>query len=133
MKKLTLIDRMTGIEYEFPNWLRKARVGRDQRENELVIPDRGYRDSLAKEQKDIFDQIAREVSRATHFILYQEDGEKKIGFYETSNSIKINGQEMVYGIKIPLNDKDNILLGKNYRLKIRIEDKDTNKLKGGFE
>jgi len=120
-KKLILIDGITSVKYELPGWLRKLEVGRGKKENGLTIPDKGYRDSLDKTKQNLLDQIATQVLRKTHFILYQEGEDKKIAACKATNSVFLNDEQLPYGIKFPLVNYDKIRLG-DYRLEVRIEE-----------
>jgi hypothetical protein len=121
MEKLTLIDEMTKIEYEFPTWLIKIKIGRENKKNGLVIPDREYRDSLDDTQKEIFDTFAKQISRESSFIIYQEKNAKKIAVPDCSGPVFLNNELIPTNIKHLLkNNNNNLRIGDGYLMKIKI-------------
>ena len=118
--KITLIDMVAKKAippYQIPS-LPVVSVGRHT-SNEVVIPNRDYRNSLSGEDKVAFDAIAGTIS-TNHCIIYQENGRPCIEDNNSKNGTSLRGVGLTDGRSGHIQNGDILYLG-SYRLEVRIE------------
>ena len=117
--KITLIDMIAkGVEYPLSDD-ETIQIGRDL-DNDIIIPDRKYRNSLDGPAKLEFDKIAKTISRE-HCIIYQNSGkEPYITDGMSTRGTTVNGLNLNEDMNANLKNGDILKLG-DYELMARIE------------